>query len=227
MDIYHLHPVTREYVGPGAADPDPMEEDNWLIPAHAVTIKPPKVTKGQVAVWSEEGCWSKVEDHRGETWYQPDGLPVTITELGEPEGLTNEAPPPPPPFPDTESALTAMTNWINQFTVKLSGFVPLQEQSAWAAKEMAARGHLDGTATPSQTQMLQLEADQTGESLSDLSAKIIEKAELWSKVIGSVSGLRRKTEAEVAAATTSEEREAILTSARGQAEALAASLGIV
>ena len=47
MKIYHYHPTTGEYIGEGMADKDPLEENNWLIPAHATHIAPPPQAEGK------------------------------------------------------------------------------------------------------------------------------------------------------------------------------------
>lgn len=39
------------YVGETAADPDPLTEGHWLVPAGAVEVKPPPVTAGWRAQW--------------------------------------------------------------------------------------------------------------------------------------------------------------------------------
>lgn len=39
------------YVGETAADPDPLTEGHWLIPAGAVELKPPAITGGWRAQW--------------------------------------------------------------------------------------------------------------------------------------------------------------------------------
>lgn len=41
------------YVGETAADPDPLTEGRWLIPAGAVEIPPPSdIPHGKIAQWS-------------------------------------------------------------------------------------------------------------------------------------------------------------------------------
>ena len=61
MKIYHYHPDTAEYIGFGMADKDPLVDDNWLIPAHATTIAPPKTDIGEVAVFDIGlGGWTVV-----------------------------------------------------------------------------------------------------------------------------------------------------------------------
>jgi len=99
MQIWHYAPSTGELVGVGIADPDPLRQGHWLIPAFATTVEPPNTLQGEAAVFSN-GVWSIVEDHRGEVYYTEEGEQVTITELGPvPGGLLTEAPPPPPPPP--------------------------------------------------------------------------------------------------------------------------------
>lgn len=47
-------------VGETAADPDPMEDGNWLIPGGCVEQEPPTLQNGQKAKFSN-GVWSVVE----------------------------------------------------------------------------------------------------------------------------------------------------------------------
>lgn len=92
MDIYNAHPLTREYLGPSSADPDPLEGGVWLIPAHAYTDAPPAVPAGQAAQRLEDGsAWQLVADHRGTVYSTATGAAQQHAELGElPEGLTSE-----------------------------------------------------------------------------------------------------------------------------------------
>ncbi|WP_175514085.1 hypothetical protein [Oceanisphaera psychrotolerans] len=48
MDIYHYHPVTGGLAGMGKADPDPLDQGNWLVPGHATTTPPPTISADQV-----------------------------------------------------------------------------------------------------------------------------------------------------------------------------------
>lgn len=92
MDIYCAHPITREYLGPSLADPDPLEEGAWLIPAHAYPDAPPDIPAGQAALRSEDGSsWILVPDHRGTVYSIATGEALAHTTLGElPDGLTSE-----------------------------------------------------------------------------------------------------------------------------------------
>lgn len=98
MLIYCAHPVTLEYIGQSSADADPLEEGNWLIPAHAYPDAPPAIAPGQAAQRSADGAtWLLVADHRGTVYSTATGAGQPHTELGElPPGLTSQ----PRPSPD-------------------------------------------------------------------------------------------------------------------------------
>lgn len=51
MNIYHYRPETKVFVGMTQADPDPLVEGGWLIPAYATPVAPPRITAGNQAVW--------------------------------------------------------------------------------------------------------------------------------------------------------------------------------
>lgn len=95
MDIYSAHPLTREYLGPTTADPDPLEEGFWLIPAHAYPDAPPQTEPGYAVQRAEDGAsWLVVADHRGTVYSTATGAAQQHSELGElPEGLTSAPPP--------------------------------------------------------------------------------------------------------------------------------------
>lgn len=87
MRIWHYDPDSGLLTGEGVADPDPMNEDEWLVPAFSTPDEPPAAEAGKARVYTDSG-WTQVPDHRGETWY--DGrTPVVIEALGDPaeEGL--------------------------------------------------------------------------------------------------------------------------------------------
>lgn len=63
MRIYHYQEDTGEYLGwSNGATPCPIENPEgkksgvWIIPAHATTIKPPALFKGNVLVF-RKGAW--------------------------------------------------------------------------------------------------------------------------------------------------------------------------
>ena len=95
LDRHHCYLCTA------AADRDPLDENNWLIPAGCVEVAPPQAGKNQTAQWQQESqTWRIIPDYRGQTPYrtdtwQHDGIAAdTVTEPGElPAGLTIEPPP--------------------------------------------------------------------------------------------------------------------------------------
>jgi hypothetical protein len=60
MRIFHYHPDTFEFVGIGTADPDPLDPDNWLIPAYATETVPPAALAGKVVTFIN-GAWALVD----------------------------------------------------------------------------------------------------------------------------------------------------------------------
>lgn len=93
--VYHYHPDTKEFLGQSAAKPDPKEAGRFLLPANSTnTPAPASVPAGFAAVWDQDGgVWNQTADHRGKTFYDGDGNPVEIEDLGEPVGLTPTKPP--------------------------------------------------------------------------------------------------------------------------------------
>ena len=95
LDRHHCYLCTT------AADRDPLDENNWLIPAGCVEVAPPQTGKNQTAQWQQESqTWRIIPDYRGQTVWrtdtgQHDGIAAdTVTEPGAlPEGLTIEPPP--------------------------------------------------------------------------------------------------------------------------------------
>ena len=95
LDRHHCYLCTT------AADRDPLDENNWLIPAGCVETAPPQTGKNQAAQWQYDSqTWRIIPDYRGQTAYrtdtwQHDGIAAdTVTEPGAlPEGLTIEPPP--------------------------------------------------------------------------------------------------------------------------------------
>ena len=84
------------YLCQTVADADPMQPENWLIPAGCVETEPPEVKPNLAAKWQPESkTWAYLPDHRGKTAYRTDnGQPETVDTVGElPAHLTLAAPP--------------------------------------------------------------------------------------------------------------------------------------
>ncbi|WJZ70008.1 tail fiber assembly-like protein [Vibrio phage PVP-XSN] len=121
MKIYHYHPETKEYLGEGLADKDPMVADNWLIPAHATSTKPPQTDKNQSAVF-DGNEWLVVADYRGfEYWLQNEEHHV-INELGvEPPKFYFESKPEPEPPTEEELKQRAERNRVMEYADPING----------------------------------------------------------------------------------------------------------
>lgn len=89
--IYHASPFNREFIGYGVADQDPMDPENYLIPAHAYLDAPGDFEPGYAYKRSDDGLsWVKVEDHRGMVYSVSDGSIIEFLELGPlPQNLTS------------------------------------------------------------------------------------------------------------------------------------------
>lgn len=84
------------YLRQTVADQDPMQPENWLIPAGCIEAEPPEVKPEQAAKWQpEKQAWQYLPDYRGKTAYRTDnGQPETVETVGElPAHLTLIAPP--------------------------------------------------------------------------------------------------------------------------------------
>lgn len=78
MKIYNYHPHTGVFVGEGVADPSPLEENVWLVPAHATEIAPPPFGADSQAVF-ENGGW-RIESIQSEEIQKPDPKAVAAGE---------------------------------------------------------------------------------------------------------------------------------------------------
>lgn len=96
--VYQAHPATGEYVGPSLADPDPLDEGNWLIPGMAFMVAPPKAKKGFAAVHvpGSSEVWDLLQDLRGTVYRTDTGQPTNWEQFGPlPEDLTADTRPSP------------------------------------------------------------------------------------------------------------------------------------
>lgn len=91
--VYNYSAADGSYLGPSTADPSPLEPGVWLYPAHSTTMAPPTAGARQAAVFAG-GAWRLIVDHRGETWWAPDGAAVIVTALGDPAASGLSATPP-------------------------------------------------------------------------------------------------------------------------------------
>lgn len=119
-----------------------------------------------------------------------------------------------------DQAISSVIRYAEVTGYLLIGDVPESEQKGWNAKESAAREHIAGTASGIDTMLLKTEADLTGESIDDLAARVIEKANMFRVAVAMISGIRRKTTAAIKAATTLDGVNTILDDAKAQLDAV-------
>jgi hypothetical protein len=97
--IIYSYDIQGEFIAPielSDSDRDPMQLDQYLIPAKCTLITPPDAQAGFARVF-DGLAWAQIEDHRGETWYDAQGNHIEITEIGAiPNGLLQTKPPKPP-----------------------------------------------------------------------------------------------------------------------------------
>lgn len=101
MQIWHFHPETGALIGAGSADPNPLEQGGWLIPAFATPVAPPEAEEHEVVLWVD-GAWV-----------------VTTVPAPPPP-----PPPPPPPVPNDVSF------WQFMLAAKMAGFITHAEAMA-------------------------------------------------------------------------------------------------
>lgn len=121
-----------------------------------------------------------------------------------------------------DAANRSVVAWIDGVTHAITGLVPEDEKNSWIAKELAARAVLAANATTEQALLISAEAQVSGETDTDLAAKIVDNAVAYQAAIALLSGLRRKAAAEIEAALTPQEAiEAVTLAKEGWAEAQA------
>ncbi len=115
-----------------------------------------------------------------------------------------------------------IANWAEGFTQKFTALVPPAEVASWPTKSAAAEAHLSGQPQA----MILAEAAVTGEDPDSLAAKIKAKSDLYSAVIATLAGVRRKAIAAVESAKNPEEVSLALSEALSMANSQAAKLGV-
>jgi hypothetical protein len=119
-------------------------------------------------------------------------------------------------------AQAAMLAQINAFLRRFTEGVPVEEVASWATKAAAARAYLDGQPAP----MIEAEAALTGEDPQTLAATIVAKADAYTAIVARVTGLRRATNAAIAAAETEAAVSGVIGAARVEAKAMAQAFGL-
>jgi hypothetical protein len=140
------------------------------------------------------------------------------------DGQKFTAPPDPPLYPDETSALFALHAWIKTFLAQFVGDATPEEVVSWPGKAIDAAAYIAGTANDNQKALIEIEATARGGTPMELANLIAANAAVYDPIIRAVPGLRRATVVALGAATTSDDREAVLTAAKAKAEALLAQV---
>lgn len=156
---YSYSRETGEYFGETTADPDPLEVDNWLVPAHSTLTQPPTPAVNKIPVF-DSNKWTLVDDFRGDWHSKEDGSIVSYRELGPlPENLTDVACPGP-------HYKWAGDGWVLD---------KVEESGALAVQASATRDGLLGTAA------LRIAPLQDAVDLEEATAEDIALLKKWRK----------------------------------------------
>lgn len=222
------------YLCQTVADADPMQPENWLIPAGCVETEPPEVKHEQAAKWQPESKkWAYLPDHRGKTAYRTDnGQPETVETVGElPAHLTLLAPPSElhqwngkawvvdkakqaeaekTAFQAAQAAkLTELANAAQAFVDKhaKTDIVPAFEQETWAMQGAEARAWADDDNAP--TPILDSIAHHRNIDRITLIRAALRKTQQYEALAAGVAGQRQALQMQIERAKTLDDLAAI------------------
>ena len=219
MQIYTFDKITGEFLAEEIADENPLEKDEFLIPANATSIAPPAASLNEIAVF-DGSVWALVDDYRGQVHFAPDGIREVISVLGEmvPAGNTTTEP------PDAEMTWDG-TTWVYDLpTVRAAAFKALniaaekafetitapyfpKERESWGKQEAEAKAwNADNTAI---TPFLDKYVIASGMSKTDIVANILAKATAFEEASGTIVGQLAGKRTAIAAAATAAEIKAV------------------
>ncbi|WP_051183011.1 hypothetical protein [Desulfocurvibacter africanus] len=207
ITVYGFDQITREYLGPARAYADPKQPDRYALPANCREDAPPAAPERYAARATSTG-WEVVEDHRGETWYQPDTREaVKISELGPvPEGLVAELPP--PSLEDVRKtklvAILSSADAVGQ--VIYEGYSRL-EQDSWPEQRADALALLADPDAPAP--LIRAMALARGISETELRDKVLANVERARTISAAIMGQQQARETLAKAALTLAGLEAI------------------
>ena len=224
------------YVCQTVADADPMQPENWLIPAGCIDTEPPEVKPNLAAKWQPESkTWAYLPDHRGKTAYRTDnGQPETVETVGElPAHLTTIAPPSElhewnaekqtwqlnrakqkateqAQFQAAQAAkLAELANAAQAFVDKhaKTDIVPAFEQETWAMQGAEARAWADDDNAP--TPVLDGIAKHRGIDRITLIRAALRKTQQYEALAAGVAGQRQALQVQIERAKTLDDLAAI------------------
>ena len=139
MQISHFDPVTGEYLGQGMADPDPMREGRFLLPAHSTIVPAPETGLRESAIFDQATkAWNVVPDFRTTVLYSTvDGTLVQVAGLGPQPPSTTEIPRPSPVH------VWSGADWEVDPALEAAARVPASVTPLQARRALLAAGLLD------------------------------------------------------------------------------------
>ena len=222
------------YLHQTVADQDPMQPENWLIPAGCVETEPPEVKPDQAAKWQPESKkWAYLSDYRGKTAYRTDnGQPETVETVGElPAHLTLLAPPSElhewdgkawvldkakqaevaqTAFAAARAAkLTALANAAQAFVDEhaKTDIIPAFEQETWAMQGAEARAWADDDNAP--TPILDSIAQHRNIDRIMLIRAALRKTQQYEALAAGVAGQRQALQVQIERAKTLDDLAAV------------------
>ena len=222
------------YICQTVADADPMQPENWLIPAGCIEAEPPESKPNLAAQWQPESKkWAYLPDYRGKTAYRTDnGQPETVQTVGElPAHLTLIAPPSElhqwngkawvvdrtkqkaaeqAQFQAAQAAkLAELANAAQAFVDKhaKTDIVPAFEQETWAMQGAEARAWADDDNAP--TPVLDGIAKHRGIDRITLIRAALRKTQQYETLAAGVAGQRQALQVQIERAKTLDDLAAI------------------
>lgn len=193
-------------------------------------VQPPEQAPGQVVAF-DNGVWEQVPDHRGETWFTAEGVPVRIAALGDPAelGMTQIR-------PDTRTddeklvssraaAQIQLIAILNAAVAPIENAYPDSERLSWTLKAQQATALMAKPAderSPADAPMLWTECTaQFGplneapllERMAELATRVLGKATGFVSMAAAIAGFRSKYQAAITAATSPAEVDALMQTA--------------
>lgn len=194
---------------------------------HGLTdLQPPALGARQARAWVNDG-WAVIPDRRGETWYNPNGVPVLVEHVGDPADLALTETPPDLRTDEERvsdrrvAARDTLRLLLQHASRSILAPYPEAEVLGWTAKEIEARHIL--AASPFEMALAPvLEAECRAASPdtlgpSALEAAVVAKAQSvvarageFRAATGRIAGLRQRMEANLEAAQSVNQIEAVL-----------------
>ncbi|WP_342632123.1 hypothetical protein [Marinobacter alkaliphilus] len=190
MKIYNYSPETGEFIGSETADPDPLQENEWLIPAFATSAEPPALTNHQAAVFGD-GEWAIVPDYRGVEYWLSDRSYHTIDQLGfePPEDALFEQPPEPVQQRRLE-AKTTIDQMAGRARLRFVSAGQLIEEEYREAEKAVQEWRTAGSPTAQVPEEISAWIDAANMTAEEAATDIEQTAVAWKQVLTQIRTIR-------------------------------------